>query len=57
MDDYDQVIFNLNAKNPQTYALVISGDTIKLCDTKPNTDSSKMLLYKIYPKKDETIIM
>ena len=47
MDDYDQVIFNLNAKNQQTYAFVISGDTIKLYDTKPNADSSKMLLYKI----------
>jgi hypothetical protein len=47
MDDFDQVIFNLYGKNQQSYAFVISSDTIKLYDTKPNADSTKMLLYKL----------
>jgi len=47
MDDFDQVIFNLYGKNQQSYAFVINNDLIKLYDTKPNADSSKVLLYRL----------
>lgn len=47
LDDFDQIIFNLYDKNQQSYAFLVSSDTIKLYDTKPNADSSKMLLYKL----------
>lgn len=47
MDNLDEIHFNDNAKHYKSYSFKFDGDTLKLYNTKPNADSSLLVLDKL----------